>query len=110
MSADLLHRPAQAVAASPAPATIRALTGLRAVAAVWVVLFHYRGDVLTLLPAARPLEPLMASGYLGVDVFFVLSGFVLAYNYANRLGTWRPPPRPAPSCRTGWPGCGRCTW
>jgi len=90
MSADLLHRSAGAVAAPPAPATIRALTGLRAVAAVWGVLFHYRGDVLTLLPATRPLGPLMASGYLGVDVFFVLRAFVLAYHYANRLGTWRP--------------------
>jgi peptidoglycan/LPS O-acetylase OafA/YrhL len=85
---------------APAPATqdrptqdrptIAALTGLRAVAAVWVVLFHYRGDVLTLAPALRPLEPVMAAGYLGVDVFFVLSGFVLAYNYSERLSQWRP--------------------
>ena len=73
-----------------APPTIRALTGLRAVAAVWVVLFHYRFDVLALVPAARPLEPLMAAGYLGVDVFFVLSGFVLAYTYGDRLGRWAP--------------------
>jgi peptidoglycan/LPS O-acetylase OafA/YrhL len=70
--------------------TIAALTGLRAVAALWVVLFHYRSDVLALVPAARPLEPLMSAGYLGVDVFFVLSGFVLAYNYAGRLSAWRP--------------------
>lgn len=73
-----------------APTTIRALTGLRAVAAVWVVLFHYRFDLLALFPAASPLGPLMAAGYLGVDVFFVLSGFVLAYNYAERLGRWAP--------------------
>jgi peptidoglycan/LPS O-acetylase OafA/YrhL len=69
---------------------IHALTGLRAVAAVWVVLFHYRDDVLQLAPALRPLEPLMTAGYLGVDVFFVLSGFVLAYNYSGRLGRWAP--------------------
>jgi peptidoglycan/LPS O-acetylase OafA/YrhL len=80
--------PAQA-AAPPARPTIAALTGLRAVAAVWVVLFHYRDDLLTLVPAARPLEPLMSAGYLGVDVFFVLSGFVLAYNYSERLSRWR---------------------
>jgi peptidoglycan/LPS O-acetylase OafA/YrhL len=88
----LLDRP-------PAPSTgveprgrpaIAALTGLRAVAAVWVVLVHYRGDILALLPAARPLEPLLAAGYLGVDIFFVLSGFVLAYNYSERLSRWRP--------------------
>jgi peptidoglycan/LPS O-acetylase OafA/YrhL len=85
-------RPRQEGAGSPPSArpTIAALTGLRAVAAVWVVLFHYRDDLLTLVPAARPLEPLMAAGYLGVDVFFVLSGFVLAYNYSDRLSRWRP--------------------
>jgi peptidoglycan/LPS O-acetylase OafA/YrhL len=72
------------------PAPIAALTGLRAVAAVWVVAFHYRADVLTLVPALRPLEPVLSAGYLGVDVFFVLSGFVLAYNYSGRLGSWAP--------------------
>jgi peptidoglycan/LPS O-acetylase OafA/YrhL len=77
-------------AATAARPTIAALTGLRAVAAVWVVLFHYREDLLTLVPAARPLEPIMSAGYLGVDVFFVLSGFVLAYNYSERLSRWCP--------------------
>ncbi|HET8615845.1 MAG TPA: acyltransferase [Actinomycetales bacterium] len=76
--------------ATPSRPTIAALTGLRAVSALWVVLFHYRSDVLTLVPALRPLEPVMAAGYLGVDVFFVLSGFVLAYNYSERLARWRP--------------------
>lgn len=80
------------VRASRAPSTtgtgrppIHALTGLRAVAAGWVVLFHIRDDVLTLAPALHPLEPVLAAGYLGVDVFFVLSGFVLAYTYGERL-------------------------
>jgi peptidoglycan/LPS O-acetylase OafA/YrhL len=81
--------PAPVVPATARP-TIAALTGLRAVAAVWVVLFHYRHDILTIAPSLHPLEPLMAAGYLGVDVFFVLSGFVLAYNYSERLSRWRP--------------------
>jgi peptidoglycan/LPS O-acetylase OafA/YrhL len=86
------NRPADVRANRPADVRppIHALTGLRAVAAVWVVLFHYRDDVLRLAPALRPLEPLLAAGYLGVDVFFVLSGFVLAYNYSGRLGGWVP--------------------
>jgi peptidoglycan/LPS O-acetylase OafA/YrhL len=83
-------RPSVRAAAEPARPTIAALTGLRAVAAVWVVLFHYRGDILSVAPFTRPLEPLMSAGYLGVDVFFVLSGFVLAYNYSERLSRWRP--------------------
>ena len=67
---------------------ISALTGLRAVAAGCVVLFHYRSDVLALAPSLRPLHPLMDAGYLGVDVFFALSGFVLAYTYAESMGRW----------------------
>lgn len=68
-----------------------ALTGLRAVAAVWVVLFHYREDLLALAPSLAPLDTLMRAGYLGVDLFFPLSGFVLAYTYADRMRsfTWR---------------------
>jgi peptidoglycan/LPS O-acetylase OafA/YrhL len=81
-------------AGSPTPPAARpiitALTGLRAVAAVWVVLFHYRSDVLVLAPALKPLHPIMDAGYLGVDVFFALSGFVLAYNYAESMGQWDP--------------------
>jgi peptidoglycan/LPS O-acetylase OafA/YrhL len=85
-----LRHPEAPKTPSSAQPTIHALTGLRAVAAVWVVLFHYRADVLQLVPALQPLEPVLRAGYLGVDVFFVLSGFVLAYNYADRLGRWVP--------------------
>ncbi|MFQ6173329.1 acyltransferase family protein [Oryzobacter sp. R7] len=68
-----------------------ALTGLRAVAAVWVVLFHYRDDLLALQPALAPLDTFMRGGYLGVDLFFALSGFILAYTYADAMAafSWR---------------------
>jgi len=71
--------------------SLPALTGLRAVAAGWVVLFHYRDDLLALVPGLTPLDTFMRAGYLGVDLFFPLSGFVLAYTYADRLATfsWR---------------------
>ena len=71
--------------------SLPALTGLRAIAAGWVVLFHYRDDLLALVPGLAPLDTFMRAGYLGVDLFFPLSGFVLAYTYADRLGTfsWR---------------------
>lgn len=47
-----------------------ALTGLRGVASVWVVFYHTLKHV-----------PVVASGYAGVDIFFVLSGFVLSHVY-----------------------------
>ena len=57
---------------------IRALTGLRGIAALYVVAFHYLGG----LPFANPVTTLFAHGYLAVDLFLILSGFVMALNYA----------------------------
>ena len=62
-----------------------ALTGLRAVAAGAVVLHHLAPKAGKLFPEL-PVE-LFRRGYLGVDVFFVLSGFVLAYCYGDRIRT-----------------------
>jgi peptidoglycan/LPS O-acetylase OafA/YrhL len=51
------------------------LDGLRGLAALLVMCFH-----------ADPVSPLKASGgYLAVDIFFILSGFVLALTYESRL-------------------------
>ncbi|MGY1802117.1 acyltransferase family protein [Blastococcus sp. SYSU D00922] len=72
----------------PPDGEIRALTGLRAVAALWVVAHHFwlfSPDTPWQRPL-RPLAPLLEAGWLGVDLFFVLSGFVLAHNYVAVLG------------------------
>ena len=63
------------------PPHIRALTSLRGVFALWVVVFHFWNDVVALFPSLRPLEPLAQRGDLAVPGFFVLSGFVLARNH-----------------------------
>ncbi len=55
------------------------MTGLRGVLAWWVVLFHFGRD---LVPTAL-LARIAASGHVAVDVFFVLSGYVLARRYAG---------------------------
>lgn len=75
-----------------------ALTGLRFVAALWVVLFHlctfWRPGIMPLPSQQGPLRGaaiavlnLIGNGYLGVNVFFVLSGFILTYTYQT-LGGW----------------------
>ena len=52
------------------------LTGLRAIAAAWVIAFHYRIGPFQPLGAEHIL-PILGYGYLGVDLFFILSGFVI---------------------------------
>ncbi len=66
---------------------IKALTGLRIIAAVWVVLFHFRPLLRDAAPGFRDaLAPVLNCGAQGVDLFFILSGFVLTWNYFDRMG------------------------
>ena len=66
---------------------IKALTGLRTVAAVWVVLFHFRLLLQEAAPEFREaLAPVINCGAQGVDLFFILSGFVLTWNYLDEMG------------------------
>lgn len=68
---------------------IKNLTGLRAFAATSVVLLHMRPLMSS---ESNPLDFIFANGGNGVQVFFVLSGFILAYQHADRFRddmTWR---------------------
>jgi len=58
------------------PANIKPLTSLRFFAAIWVVMFHYWPHL-----AVTGTPALVAKGYLGVECFFVLSGFILCHVY-----------------------------
>jgi len=55
--------------------------------AIWVILHHICGKGMMLEAWARslpaPFPALIAGGYLAVQTFFVLSGFVLARTYAH---------------------------
>ena len=62
-----------------------ALTGIRAVAAFWVFTRHFRTELLDAFPALHVVAPLMNVGYLGVDLFFILSGFILTYTHFDAL-------------------------
>ncbi|MGY1726593.1 acyltransferase family protein [Geodermatophilus sp. SYSU D01062] len=73
---------------------IRALTGLRAVAATWVMLFHLQVFLYPYLDQVPFVLPLVRAGWTGVELFFVLSGFVITLSYGETMGG-RPTPRRA---------------
>lgn len=56
---------------------IPSLTGVRGIAAIWVMLFHVQAFSLALGPQWLQKLPFVDAGWSGVDMFFVLSGFVL---------------------------------
>jgi peptidoglycan/LPS O-acetylase OafA/YrhL len=76
-----------AAPAAGAPPFVPALTGVRAFAALLVMLFHLTEVTTVLLPpaAAQAFGFIAWPGALGVDVFFVLSGFIISYNYEARF-------------------------
>ncbi len=65
------------------PADIKALSGARALPALMIVLFHFC-TFHHYVPAAAVLGPLITKGYLWVEFFFALSGFILIHVYGAR--------------------------
>ncbi|MDT7951637.1 MAG: acyltransferase [Acetobacteraceae bacterium] len=98
MPFETSHEGDEAATAQPRPGPaaipdhLPGLTPLRGVAALWVVIYHYAYWYFPNLHPER-VTHLVGSGYLAVDLFFILSGFVLAHVY-------RRPFREAP----GWRG------
>lgn len=72
--------------AAPAPAQseMRALTAIRFFAALWVVLYHFRDQLAFRIDETTLI---FVNGPLGVDFFFVLSGFVMAHVYSEAVRT-----------------------
>ena len=60
---------------------IRALTGIRGIAACFVVIYHFYFGVLNKGSAGV----ILSHGYMAVDLFFVLSGFVMALTYQDKF-------------------------
>lgn len=61
------------------------LTSVRFFAALIVILYHYNEEFAPYLPLYA--RNFIDHGYIGVSFFFVLSGFILAANYYDRLLT-----------------------
>ena len=65
---------------------IRQLTGVRFLAAAWVMLYHYQPALAASGLLVPVLHEFLRLGSVGVDLFFALSGFILTHTYLTRLG------------------------
>ena len=87
MNTSLLESQIERPPTSPVPAVtarkppLPALTGIRTLLAIFIILFHCTPPHLGLL------YPIIDNGYVFVGVFFLISGYVLTYNYADRAKT-----------------------
>ena len=78
--------------AHPPVERIHQLDGLRGVLALFVVIYHLLAAVPALDPWLRRLCPLLFEGWYAVDVFFVMSGFVMMHVYGKQFAqrlSWR---------------------
>jgi peptidoglycan/LPS O-acetylase OafA/YrhL len=73
-----LPTPPKQVARPAKKPQLPALTGIRTLLAFNIVLFHFTP------PHLGPFRPLVENGFIFVNVFFLISGFVLTYNYFDR--------------------------
>jgi len=66
------------------PLDLKPLTALRFAAAMWVVCHHFWPHL-----QGGGAPALVGRGYLGVEMFFVLSGFILSHVYLESFGEGR---------------------
>ncbi len=69
----------QIVSEGSAGGRYEALTSIRGIAAWWIVVYHFRVALIAVVPGI--VMAVLNRGYLAVDMFFVLSGFVISLNY-----------------------------
>ena len=80
---------------------IEPIEGLRGVAVLWVVAFHYvvvrtspfpTDPWLQLVAASPAAQVIVRNGYLGVDLFFLITGFLLTLPWFRRAAAGLPAP------------------
>jgi peptidoglycan/LPS O-acetylase OafA/YrhL len=71
------------------PGRVQSIDGLRGIAALLVVLFHLHGAVSRTAThwLWSPIDWLAQNGAKGVDIFFVISGFVIALSVSKGAAT-----------------------
>ncbi|KAA5920580.1 acyltransferase [Pantoea sp. Bo_2] len=62
---------------------LESIQALRGLAAMLVVMFHFRTDLASYFPLASWI---FAQGAIGVDLFFMISGFIVYYVTVNESG------------------------
>lgn len=78
--------PASAAVARSGPvrkAALPALSGIRTLLAIFILLFHFTP------PHVDLLHPIIDNSFIFVGTFFLISGFILTYNYDDRALTLR---------------------
>ncbi len=75
--------PDNKIIGSSPPHRLLALDGMRGIAAIIVMIFHYT-------KVSESHYWVLANGRVAVDLFFCISGFVLAYTYAEKLKNGMP--------------------
>jgi peptidoglycan/LPS O-acetylase OafA/YrhL len=75
----------QAAQRSVSAPRLDALTSTRFIAAFFVMVFHVSASTPMLRLAPKWLQNVITGGYVWVGFFFVLSGFILTYQYAEKF-------------------------
>ena len=65
--------------------SLKPLTGIRFFAALYVVIYHTRVGALLFDHGHHAAGNFFLHGYLAVPLFFLLSGFILAYTYEGQI-------------------------
>jgi len=71
------------ITTAPKKKFVEGLTFLRGIAALCVCLYHFTGGALPKLRDPH-IEMFFTNGWLGVDIFFVLSGFIIPYSLIGK--------------------------
>lgn len=57
---------------------------VRAIACIMVIMFHFRGTLNNIYPVSNIGDLLFRWGEIGVDAFFIISGFIICYATMNK--------------------------
>lgn len=78
-------QPTDAVSLTLHRKPLTSLTGIRFVAAMQVVFFHFGAGYAQRHDLPKPITNLVTNGWTAVTLFFILSGFILSYIYSGQI-------------------------